>query len=162
MEAELELIRRIAAQTAVRPGVRVGIGDDMAVLAGDPPLLAAVDMLVEGVHFLPGRTPLADVGHKALAVNLSDVAAMGGEPVCALVGLGLPARGGPDAAGVGELYAGMEALAARTGTTIAGGDVTAAPGLVLSVSVIARMPTGVAPLLRSGGRPGDLVCVTGA
>src|SRR5438477_184463 len=78
-------------------------------------------------------TGFADLGHKALAVNLSDLAAMGADPVAALVGLGLPDEAGPGAEEIDELYAGMEALAERTGVSVAGGDVTAAPVMVLSV-----------------------------
>jgi len=140
----------------------VGIGDDAAVLDGDPAVVATQDLLVEGVHFRRATTGLADLGHKALAVNLSDLAAMGAEPVAALVGLGLPPDGGPGAEEIDELYAGMEALAERTGVSVAGGDVSAAPVMVLSVCALGRMPAGVAPVLRSGARDGDLLCVTGA
>jgi len=103
---------------------------------------------------------MCDLGHKALAVNLSDLAAMGAAPVAALVGLGGP----PRALGVEEveaLYSGIEALAARAGVTVAGGDVTDAPALVLSVAAIGRMPEGARPVLRDGARPGDLLVVSG-
>ena len=85
------------------------------------------DLLVEGVHFRRATTSARDLGHKALAVNLSDLAAMGAEPVAALVGLCLP-PGGLSEAEVDDLYAGMEALAERHGVTVAGGDVTGGPG----------------------------------
>jgi thiamine-monophosphate kinase len=145
-----------------RPGLAVGIGDDAAVLEGDPVVVATQDLLIEGVHFRRATTSPADLGHKALAVNLSDLAAMGADPVAALVGLGLPEDGGPDADDIDDLYAGMEALAERSGVSVAGGDVSAAPVMVLSVCALGRMPEGVAPLLRSGARDGDLLCVTGA
>ncbi|MEW6583446.1 MAG: thiamine-phosphate kinase [Actinomycetota bacterium] len=161
---ETALIARIAASVARRPGVALGIGDDAAVLDGDPPLVVTQDLLVEGVHFTRATTTWRDLGHKALAVNLSDVAAMGAVPVAAFVGLALPRTQRPDAADVDALYAGMEALAAQCGASIAGGDVTDAPGsaVMLAVTAVGRMEPGVAPVRRDGARPGDLVCVTGA
>jgi thiamine-monophosphate kinase len=160
--SELALIERIAARARRRPGLAVGIGDDAAVLEGDPALVATQDLLVEDVHFRRSSTGFADLGHKALAVNLSDVAAMGADPVAALVGLGLPPEGGPSGEEIDALYAGMEELAERFGLSVAGGDVSAAPVIVLSVCALGRMAAGVAPLLRSGARDGDLLCVTGA
>jgi len=158
--SEATLIECIAAMAAVRPGVRIGIGDDAAVLDGDPAIVLAHDMLVEDVHFRWRTASPRDVGHKALAVNLSDMAAMGAAPVAVLVGLGLP-RGGEATDRVAGIYAGMEALAAEWGCTIAGGDVTAAAETVLGVTVVGRMSAGVAPALRSGARPGDVLWVTG-
>lgn len=160
---EAALIARVAAAVALRPGVATGIGDDAAVLDGDPPTVATVDLLVEDVHFRRATTTWRDLGHKALAVNLSDLAAMGARPVAALVGLALPRRARPTAADIDELYAGMEALAARSSATVAGGDVTDAPGtaVVISVTAIGRMDAGVAPALRTGARPGDMLAVTG-
>ncbi|MFN8123224.1 MAG: thiamine-phosphate kinase [Thermoleophilia bacterium] len=157
--SEASLIAHIAAMAAVRPGVSVGIGDDAAVLDGDPAVVLAHDMVVQDVHFRLGTASPRDIGHKALAVNLSDVAAMGASPVAALVGLGVP-RGAP-AGLVEEVYAGMEELAARWGCTIAGGDTTSAAELVLGVTVVGRMAPGVRPVLRSGARPGDVLWVTG-
>ena len=155
--AELDLLGQIAARVQLRPGVAIGIGDDAAVLADDPPTVATHDLLVEGVHF-PASSDPHDVGHKALAVNLSDLAAMGADPVAALVGLGLPEGG----AGGEELMAGVEALAARVGATVAGGDLTAAPCLLVAVTALGRLPLGAAPVRRSGAQPGDWICVTGA
>ena len=116
-------------------------------------------MLVEAVHFRRSTTGLRDLGHKALAVNLSDLAAMGAEPVAALVGLGLPADVGTG--DVDELYEGIERVAERFGVTVAGGDISAAPVLVLAVTALGRPWPGVAPVGRAGGRAGDLLCVTG-
>ena len=157
--SESALIRCITALAAVRPGVRLGIGDDAAVLDGEPAVVLAHDMLVEDVHFRLCTAGPRDIGWKSLAVNLSDLAAMGAAPVAALVGLGLPAGAGPEM--VTAIYTGMEALAAEWGCTIAGGDTTAAAELVIGVTAVGRMAPGVAPVLRSGARPGDLLCVTG-
>jgi thiamine-monophosphate kinase len=161
--SEIALLDRIAARVATRAGVAVGIGDDAAVLEGDGSWLVTQDLLVEGVHFRRETTSWRDLGHKALAVNLSDVAAMGGVPVAAVVGLALPwrTRPVPDRA-LEDLYDGMEALAGRHGVTIAGGDVSEGAVLVLAVTAIGRMEPGRAPVLRSGARPGDVLCVTGA
>jgi thiamine-monophosphate kinase len=158
LHPEIALIERIAASLATRPGVSLGIGDDAAVLEGDPPLVVTQDLLIEDVHFRSRTTGARALGHKALAVGLSDVAAMGGVPVAAVVGLALPRSRRDD---VSALYAGIETLAALHGCTIAGGDIADAPALMLSVTVIGRMPPGVAPVTRSGARPGDVLCVTG-
>jgi thiamine-monophosphate kinase len=159
--SELALIERIAARTSRRPGTLLGIGDDAALLRIDGTAVATQDLLVEGVHFRRATIDPRDLGHKALAVNLSDLAAMGAEPVAALVGLCLPPDA-PAAEDLDALYDGMEALAGRHGVTLAGGDVTAGPALVLAVTALGRARPGVPPLRRSGGRPGDLLCVTGA
>ena len=161
MHSERDLIERIARATVVRPGVTVGIGDDAAVIAGDPLVVVAQDLLVDGVHFRRTTSTLRDIGHKALAVNLSDLAAMGAIPVAAFVGLGIPADGPLSAADIDVLYDGIESLAATHGVTVAGGDITRSPGLVLAVTVVGHMPAGVAPCLRSTARSGDVVCVTG-
>jgi thiamine-monophosphate kinase len=157
--SENALIARIAGAVGVRPGVLVGIGDDAAVFTGAATMVAAHDMLVAGVHFRPETRSWSDVGHAALAVNLSDIAAMGAEPVCALVGLTVPA--GLPSSAIDDLYGAMEALASEHGCTIAGGDTSAAEIATIGVTVIGRMPTGLAPVLRSTAAPGDLVVVTG-
>jgi thiamine-monophosphate kinase len=162
VESERELIERIARATHVRPGVALGIGDDAAVLDGDPLTVVAHDMLVDEVHFRRTTSSPTDIGHKALAVNLSDLAAMGASPTAALIGLGLPGADPLPGADVDALYAGMEALAARYGVTIAGGDLTRAPALVIGVTAIGHMPAGIPPCLRSTARAGDLVCITGS
>ena len=157
---ELALIERITARNPVRAGTILGIGDDAAVLDVGGRAVVTHDMLVEGVHFRLATTGLRDLGWKALAVNLSDLAAMGAEPVAALVGLGLPA-GALGPGDVDDLYAGMDELAAAAGVTVAGGDVTSCPALVLGVTAVGRAAAGAEPVRRSGARPGDLLCVTG-
>ncbi len=156
---EQRLIETIGRMTAMRAGVTIGIGDDAAVLDTDPPLLAAHDMLVEGEHFTRSTVSAGDVGYKAVAVNLSDIAAMGGLPMAVLVGLGLPDE--VTDADVTAFYEGAENLAARHGVTIAGGDLTRSSVITVGVSVIGRMPLDMEPVLRSGARPGDVIAVTG-
>lgn len=155
---ERELIERIAARVGVRGEVVTGVGDDAAVLANG--MVMALDMLVDGVHFRRSTHSPADIGHKALAVNLSDIAAMAADPVAALIGLGIP----PDitADDVDEMYGAMEKMATQYGFTVAGGDITDAPVLTLAVTVTGRMRHGVRPVLRSGARLGDRLVVTGA
>lgn len=159
--SELALIERIAARTTIRPGTSLGIGDDAAILELDGSAVVTHDLLLEGVHFRLSTTGPADLGAKAVAVNLSDLAAMGVDPVAIVVGLGLPA-GFAASGGADALSAGIEEMAAAHGITVAGGDVTLAPVLVLAITAIGRPAAGVAALRRSEGRVGDLLCVTGA
>ncbi|HEX9780230.1 MAG TPA: thiamine-phosphate kinase [bacterium] len=163
---ERRLIGRLgrAAARTLRSGplrVDAGIGDDAAVL-GAPPggrgLLLASDMLVEGVHFDRRHTAPEAVGWKALACNVSDIAAMGGRPAAAVVSLGAPASTPPR--WIARCYAGLIRCAARFGTAIVGGDTVRAPCVVIDVAIL-----GVAPprgaVRRDGARPGDRLCVTG-
>jgi thiamine-monophosphate kinase len=138
----------------------VGIGDDAAVIRwGEGTLLLTTDTLLEGIHFRRSTATLHDIGAKAMAVNVSDIAAMGGEPCYALLALALPPTLG--VADIDELYAGIEDMARRHGVTVVGGDTCAAPdGVVLSVTLVGRV-IGT-PLRRSGARPGDAVLVTGS
>jgi thiamine-monophosphate kinase len=161
----IELLARELGPCATDARLIAGIGDDaMAWREGGAILLLTTDALVEGVHFRLDTTSWLDLGWKALAVNLSDIAAMGGAPDYAVVTLGLN-----DRVHVGDaldLYRGMRALAERTGCVVAGGDVVRSPhDVVIGVSVTGRMPAGPAgvlcPLLRSTARPGEVVAVAG-
>jgi len=160
--SEFDLIRRLQELICVEPGAGVagcvvGIGDDGAVL--DLPegqsLVVCTDTLVEGVHFpdtaLPGST-----GHKSLAVNLSDLAAMGARPAWFFMALTLPKQ---DAVWLDAFAAGMADLAATARVMLSGGDVTSGP-LSITITALGLIERGRA-LVRSGAAPGDLVVVSG-
>lgn len=156
---EFELIERFTRPFTRGEGVRVGIGDDAAVLrppAGEE-LVATVDAVVAGVHFTDRFLP-EEIGWKALAVNLSDLAAMGARPLWALLALATPPAADP--AWLARIGRGVAACARRHGLSVVGGNVTAARELSLSVTVLGSVRRGGA-LLRSGGRPGDLLVVSG-
>ncbi len=135
----------------------VGIGDDGAVLrCGPGPLCVTTDAVVEGVHFRRADGPLEDVGHKALAVNLSDLAAMGARPRWFLCALAAPSLTSFEARALGR---GMAALAKRFSTALVGGNVTRASELSLTLTVAGTLVA--APLLRSMGKAGDRLYVSG-
>lgn len=150
-------ITGVNANSAVN-GVILGIGDDAAILQPPPgKLLASMDMLVEGIHFQRSYITPWQLGWKALAVNISDIAAMGGTPLYALVSLGLSAD--IDDAYVDELYRGLAAIASRFQVKVVGGDLVKSPGpLVVDVAILGASDH---PVTRSGARPGDLIAVTG-
>jgi thiamine-monophosphate kinase len=159
---ERRLIERIQARFPAPPNIlTVGIGDDAAVapvVRGALQVLTT-DALVEGVHFDLAYSSFEDVGYKALAVNVSDIAAMGATPRLALLSLILP--GGMAVAHVDALLDGLAAMAAEAKVTLAGGNLARSPGpLIVDVSVVgSAKPRRV--LTRSGGRPGDGLYVTG-
>jgi thiamine-monophosphate kinase len=156
---EFELIDRYFKELgAQRSDVRLGVGDDAALLecAADRQLVAAVDTLVEGVHF-PIGSPAASVGHRALAVNLSDVAAMGAEPAWALLALTLPRA---DEHWLEEFSRGFAALAREFRVALVGGDTTRGP-LCVTVEILGSIERGTA-LRRSGASAGDVLLVSGA
>ena len=157
---ELSLIARVQAMLGPPRGrVLTGPGDDAAVVRADGVCATSIDTVVDGVHFeLTTHSP-GDVGHKALATALSDIAAMGAEAGEAYVSIALPGGFGEERAL--ELVQAMRELAERTGTVIAGGDVVAGPALYVSVAVTGWAASGEHLALRSGARPGDLVGVTG-
>ena len=155
---EFELIARYFSRPVARRDVLVGVGDDAALLevpAGQA-LAAATDTLVEGRHFLPDAPP-ESVGHQALAVNLSDLAAMGAEPAWALLALSLPE---PDTHWLEGFARGFHALADRAGLTLVGGDTVRGPRVV-TVQVLGFVPAGLA-LRRDGARPGDVLYASGS
>jgi thiamine-monophosphate kinase len=143
--------------TPKRPDVRLGVGDDAALL--DSPagcdLVAAIDTLVDGVHF-PHGCPPRSVGHRVLAVNLSDLAAMGAKPAWALLALTLP---NINEDWLSEFAAGFSDLARSHDVALVGGDTTSGP-LCATVQILGHVPRSQA-LLRSGARPGDVVFVSG-
>ncbi len=155
---EFGLIGRFFASLgASREDVVLGVGDDAALLDPAPghQLALAVDTLVEGVHF-PASTDPFDIGHKALAVNLSDMAAMGADPAWATLALTMPRH---DAEWLARFSEGFGTLARRFGVALVGGDTTRGP-LTITVQVGGLVAPGRA-MRRDGARPGDLVCITG-
>lgn len=152
-------IREIVEPSS-RTSVRLGIGDDAALWQPSRSHRSAIstDMLVEGVHFTRETMSLEDAGWRAVAANLSDLAAMGARPVLATVALGVPAQASFD--DLMALYRGMAALARRAGLAIVGGDLTRAPTLTLAIAVVGEVrPSNVTT--RGGGRPSDVLAVTG-
>ncbi|MHB1418679.1 MAG: thiamine-phosphate kinase [Bacillota bacterium] len=158
---EFGLIDRLSRLvTGDDPGVVVGIGDDAAVLRITPgrSLLATCDMMIEGVHFDRNFVSPRELGWKALACNLSDIAAMGGIPRYALISLGLPPV---EIQFTEELYEGLGKLAREHGVNLVGGDTVSSPlAMVVDLTVLGEIePERL--MLRSGARPGDLLLVTG-
>ncbi len=160
MTGEFELIAKLRQQLSEFPALKVGLGDDAAVIAraDGSSWLIATDMLMDGVHFHLGQTDPRLIGRKALAVNLSDIAAMGARPTTAVISVALP-RG----LGVADaLHEGLFELADEFDTIIAGGDTNSWDGpLVINVAVTGELAPGVEPLQRSGARVGDQIYVTG-
>jgi thiamine-monophosphate kinase len=156
---EFELIRRYFQRTSnrVQSDVVLGIGDDAAVIAvpAGQELIASVDTLVCGRHFLETTSPRS-IGHRALAVNLSDLAAMGAEPKWATLALTLPEANADWLAGFAK---GFMDLAQRYDVALVGGDTTRGP-LTISVQILGIAPAGSA-LRRAGAKAGDLLAVTG-
>jgi thiamine-monophosphate kinase len=155
---EFDIIARYFSRRSTRSDVLLGVGDDAALLlppAGEA-LVVATDTLVEGRHFLAG-TPASAVGHQALAVNLSDLAAMGAEPAWALLSLSLPHADEHWIAGFAE---GLHALADRHDVALVGGDTVSGP-LVITVEVLGFVPPTQA-VRRAGAHAGDLVVVSGS
>lgn len=157
MFSEFDLIARYFSRAA--PAGFLGVGDDCALVpvAAGMQLATSTDLLLEGRHFLPDTDPNA-LGHKALAVNLSDLAAVGAQPLACLLGLSLPAV---DHDWLGAFSDGFYALADQAGCPLIGGDTTrSVSGIVISVTVFGQVRTGRA-LLRSAAKNGDDIWVSG-
>ncbi|MDQ3655785.1 MAG: thiamine-phosphate kinase [Chloroflexota bacterium] len=162
---EFALIDRLTTQlppaTRLSAEMRLGIGDDAAIWNPAPgrSIVITTDALVEHMHFRLDWTDWASLGHKMLAVNISDIAAMGARPRIATIVLGL--TGDELVSDVESLYVGMGTLAALHAVVIAGGDVVRVPNdVTLSVTLLGDVPPGQA-MARAGARPGDLVVVSG-
>ena len=166
MTSEFDFIKRVQERTLRRrspvSGLSLGIGDDAAVIRqrGGRETVVTVDLLIEGIDFLLEYADARDIGHKALAVSLSDIAAMGARPHWALLSLGVP-RDIWRTRFLDQFYAGFEALAERYQVTLIGGDVSRTKGpLVIDSIVLGETKSGRA-VHRSGARPGDHIFVTG-
>ncbi len=163
LPGEFDLIARLTRHLPTSPDVPLGVGDDCALLdlnGADPLLLATCDSQVEGVHFTLSFSSPEQIGRKALAVNLSDIAAMGGEPRYALVSLILPPH--LPLAILDGIYAGLRQEAERFATAIVGGNIAGSDQtLIIDITLLGTVERGRA-LMRSGARVGDVVLVTGS
>lgn len=154
--ALIDRLRRIVPTAG--PGLTLGIGDDAAVLAFAGPVVATCDIQVEGVHFTRALCEPGDIGWRAIAVNLSDIAAMGGTPRFVLVSLALPA--GTAVGTVEDLYRGIAEISTAYALLVAGGNLSSTPGpMVIDVTALGDADGAVT---RAGARPGDRVWITGA
>jgi thiamine-monophosphate kinase len=157
---EFDLIAALRARLP-EPGplVLLGVGDDAAITAPEGVTATSVDAIVEGVHFRRDSTPLEAIGRRALAAALSDLAAMGAAPGEAYIVLGVPEDLDED--GCLELLEGAEALAARTGTALVGGDISRSAVLFVAMTVVGHAPDSERLVSRRGANAGDRVAVTG-
>jgi thiamine-monophosphate kinase len=162
---EFDFIRRLREQTRSRKHssrLVTGIGDDASVVnqIANRDLVVTTDLLIEGVDFCREAAPARMVGHKALAVSLSDIAAMGARPFWSLLSIGMPKAIWQDHFKE-EFFAGYFELADKFGVTLTGGDVSEAKeAIIIDSIVLGEVPTGAA-VLRSGARPGDQIYLTG-
>jgi thiamine-monophosphate kinase len=157
---EFELLARIRERLpAGGPRTHLGSGDDAAITLPGGATATSVDALVDGVHFRRDQASPAQIGHKALATALSDLAAMGAEAGEAYVALGIPPDFGEEECM--KLLDGMTSLAAATGTDLAGGDLTRSEQLFLAITVVGHASAPDAFVTRAGARPGDVLVLTG-
>lgn len=172
---ENDFVRRITRKFPVYDPVEIGIGDDGAVLrasvsatsasnlAKDSKIVVVTDMLLDGVHFNLGEIAASLAGRKAIAVNLSDLAAMGCVPTAAFVSIAVPRRTAtPAKQFLEELYSGLEQIIAQYKFTLAGGDTNSWNGPFAINVCLTGVPIGNHPILRSGAKPGDRLFVTGS
>ncbi len=156
---EFGLINRITARMGLGPTCLLGPGDDGAVVtASDNRVVVSTDVLVDGRHFRRDWSSAADVGHRAAAANLADIAAMGASPTALVMGLGCPPDLPVDWAE--QLAGGMADEATLAGACVVGGDVVASPTLTVAVTALGDL-RGADPVTRSGARPGDQVALAG-
>ncbi|MDN4075835.1 thiamine-phosphate kinase [Fictibacillus terranigra] len=160
MKDEFEWIKTISPASHKQSSLILGIGDDAALIKGSAlDQIVCLDTMVEGVHFTKATLTPFHIGHKALAANISDIAAMGGIPLFYLVSISIPA--GWDEEELSRIYKGMAALAEEYEMDLIGGDTVSTTGpLVLSVTVLGQVEQG-RKLLRSNAEPDDLVFVSG-
>lgn len=162
MNNEFDWIKSVTPTKKYHSSVEVGIGDDAAIYSHGPneESVVAVDTMVEGVHFKKETMPIKSIGYKVLAVNLSDLAAMGAKPRYFLVSIAIPKQGWSQEE-TREIYAGMNELADKWEVDLIGGDTVSTKGpLVLTVTVIGSVEKGKR-LLRSNAKPADLLFTTG-
>lgn len=167
MRMEQSFLAYLRGRCRSLPQVAVGIGDDAAVI--DPTVtegtaglqtIACTDQIIDGVDFLSDQHSLADIGYKSMAINLSDIAAMGATPRSALVTLSLPKKNATRIAG--DVYEGILESANEFGVAIAGGDISTYDGpLAISVTLLGEVAAGTA-WLRSGAQVGDAILVSGS
>jgi thiamine-monophosphate kinase len=156
---EFGLIARVTARLGTGAACLLGPGDDAAVVsAPDARVVASTDVLVEGRHFRRDWSSAVDIGHRAAAANLADIAAMGATPTALLVALCMPLD--LEVRWAEELADGLAAEAAKVGASVVGGDMSASPTLTIAVTALGDLG-GRPPVVRSGARPGDVVAIAG-
>src|SRR5258706_250456 len=156
---EFGLIQRVTARLGTAPTTLLGPGDDAALVSvSDGRVLASTDVLVEGRHFRCDWATATDIGHRAAAANLADIAAMGGRPTALLVALCMPRDIDPRWAE--QLADGLAAECETVGAAVVGGDLSASQGITIAVTALGDLG-GRAPVLRSGARPGDVLAMAG-
>ncbi|MEM6470139.1 MAG: thiamine-phosphate kinase [Planctomycetota bacterium] len=163
---ERSFLAYLRGRTRNLPQVEVGIGDDAAVIGSSEPLIVCTDQIIDKVDFETSAQSLSDIGYKSIAINLSDLAAMGAVPTSALVVLSLPEENSTQIAG--DVYEGILEAAEAFGFAIAGGDLSTYDGpLSITVTLIGNIPSNDSqvdskPWLRSGAEEGDVLMATGA
>lgn len=155
---EFDMIRRITADLEQSSTTILGPGDDAAVLRPDGDVAVTTDMLVEGVHFRRNWSTPFQLGRKAIAVNVSDVEAMGAVPISVVVAMALPAS--LEETWVTQFSDGVRDECARAGASLVGGDLSRSENITICVTALGEM-RGKSPVTRAGARPGDIVAVCG-